>query len=277
MIRTSLREALARVADTPTLWITGLFLGSLFCLDILLQVGGNTLLGARIGFLGICALPFFLGGSYGAIRSDGKGIRVYLGGGARNYFRILLAGAVIVSAALFTAFLAMVPFTILGGSPPNTLSFIFLGVGIPFAFFTFFFDTAAALEDRKVLDSIRRSVEFVTGNLKAVVSFYLANLAIGLAILFGCVAVWSFVIADRLEPLALGNQTVFQNLTAGDLVNLIGIPSLGVGVIIGFLAVLAGGTFLVSFKACFFRRMASSSGPPVQQGEFDEKGRWYRY
>jgi hypothetical protein len=60
-------------------------------------------------------------------------------------------------------------------------------------------------------------------------------------------------------------------------VNLIGIPGLAAGVIIGFLAVLAGGTFLISFKACFFRRMAAPSAPPVPQGEFDEKGRWYRY
>jgi hypothetical protein len=48
-------------------------------------------------------------------------------------------------------------------------------------------------------------------------------------------------------------------------------------VIIGFLAVTIGGTLLVTFKACFFRRAAASSPPAVPMGEFDEKGRWYRY
>jgi hypothetical protein len=48
-------------------------------------------------------------------------------------------------------------------------------------------------------------------------------------------------------------------------------------VIIGFLAVAAGGALLIAFKASFFRRAAASSPSPVARGEFDEKGRWYRY
>lgn len=277
MILDSLREAFGRLVDTPVLWITGLSMGALFVIDILLQAGGNTVLGARIGFLGLCTLPFFLGGSYGAIRGEGTGIHGYLGAGARNYFRILLAGAVIVSAALLTAFLVMVPVTIIGGSLQATISLALLGVGIPFAFFTFFFDTAVAFEDRKVLDSLRRSVEFVMGNPGRAVVFHLVNLAIGMLILFVSVVIWSFTIADRLQPLVDANQTVFQNMTPAQMVNLVGVPGLWALVIIGFFAVMIGGTLLVSFKACFFRRMAPSSAAPVQQGEFDEKGRWYRY
>ena len=277
MIPGSLREAFARMEDTPALWITGLYLGALFAVEILLQALGNTVFGARIGFLGLCALPFFLGGAYGAIRGEGTGIHGYLGAGARYFFRILLAGAVIVSAALLTAFLVAVPVTFLGGSIQDTGTLALLGVGTPFAFFTFFSDTAVVFEDRKVLDSIRRSVAFVTGNPGGAVAFYLVNLAIGMLILFLSLVIWSFTVADRLQPLVDANQTLFQNLSAEQLVNLIGVPGLWAGVIIGFFAVLIGGTLLISFKACFFRRMAPASPCIPEAGEFDEKGRWYRY
>ncbi|MDD1664928.1 MAG: hypothetical protein LUQ32_06200 [Methanomicrobiales archaeon] len=280
MVLDSLREALARMVDTPVLWITGLFMGALLALDLSLQVGGNTILGSRIGFLGLCALPFFLGGSYGAIRGGDPGLRGYLRAGARYYFRILLSGAVIVAAAFLTVFLVMIPFTFLGGSLQATMTLSLLGVAIPFAFFTFFFDTAVVFEDRKVLDSIRRSVEFVLGNPGRVVAFYLVNLAIGMLIFLVSVVIWSFTIADRLQPFMEVNQTVFQNMnmTTEQVLNLIGVSGLWAGAIIGFFTVMIGGTFLLSFKACLFKghTSASASAAPVQ-GEFDEKGRWYRY
>jgi hypothetical protein len=279
MVLDSLREALARIADTPVLWITGLFMGALFAVDLLLQAGGYTTLGSRIGFLGLCALPFFLGGSSGAIRGDDPGLRGYLRAGARYYFRILLAGAVIVAVAFLTVFLVMIPFSLLGEPLEATMSLSLLGVIIPFAFFTYFFDTAVVFEDRKVLDSIRRSVEFTMGDPKRTVGFYLVNLAIGFLILLASSVIWSLAIADRLQPLVDSNQTVFQmNLTAEQMMNLIGVPGLRAGVVIGFFAVLIGGTLLLSFKACLFRRYALTPGAQApQQGEFDEKGRWYRY
>jgi hypothetical protein len=277
MVLDSLREAFARMVDTPVLWISGLFMGALLALDLFLQVGGNTVLGARIGFLGLCAIPFFLGGSYGAIRGEDRGIHGYVSAGVRYYFRILLAGAVILAAAFLTVFLVMIPFTILGGPLQASTALSFLGVGIPFAFFMFFFDTAVVFEDRKVLDSIRRSVEFVMGNPKRAVAFYLVNLAIAMLILFVSVVVWSFTIDNRLQPFMEVNQTVFQNMTAEQVMNLIGVSGLWAGAVIGFFAVMIGGTILLSFKACFFRRTAPSSAAQPQQGEFDEKGRWYRY
>ncbi|HVN66402.1 MAG TPA: hypothetical protein VMT31_07310 [Methanomicrobiales archaeon] len=278
MIRDSLREALARMADTPVLWITGLYLGALFALDLLIPAAGDTTLGARIGFLGLCALPFFLGGTYGVIRADGAGLRGYLESGARYYFTILLAAAVIVAAGFVTVLLLLVPFTLLGGTPLEFLPVAVLGVGIPFAFFTFFSDTAAVFEDRKVLDSIRRSVEFVLGRPGRALSFYLVNLAVGLLGLFFAVFLWSFIIADRIQPFMEANQTaLFHNMTAPDLVNLIGVPGLEAGAAIGFAAVALGATLLLTFKACYFRRAVSAAPSAPAAGEFDEKGRWYRY
>ncbi|MGA2935134.1 MAG: hypothetical protein ABSD81_08285 [Methanomicrobiales archaeon] len=279
MVLESLRESFSRMTDTPVLWITGLFMGALFALDLFLQVGGSTVLGSRVGFLGLCALPFFLGGSYGTIRGEEPGIRGYVSAGARYYFRILLAGAVMISAALLTAFLVMIPVTIAGGSLQATTALSFIGVGVPFAFFAFFFDTAIVFEDRKVLDSLRRSVEFVLGNPGRAVAFYLVNLAIGFLILFVSVVAWSFTIADRIQPFMDTNQTILQNMnmTAEQVMNLIGVSGLWAGAIIGFFSVMIGSTLILSFKACFFRRTAPAGAAPPEEGEFDEKGRWYRY
>jgi hypothetical protein len=278
MIRDSLREALRRMADTPAVWITGLYLGALFALDLTIPLGTNTVLAARIGFLGLCALPFFIGGTFGAIQAGaGTTVRGYLGAGARYYFRILIAGTIIVAAAVLTIILLMVPFALMGGDPMAYLPAAIIGVGVPFVFFTFFFDTAAVLEDRKVLDSIRRSVEFVTGSPGKALSFYFVNLAFGILALFFAVFLWSFIIADRIQPLVGTNQTVLQNITATQLVDLIGIPGLEAGAAIGFAAVTFGATLLLSFKACFFRRAAVPATAAPADGEFDEKGRWSRY
>ena len=115
------------------------------------------------------------------------------------------------------------------------------------------------------------------GNPRKAVVFYLVDLAIGTLILFASAVIWSFSIAERLQPLADANQTVFLNMTPAQMVNLIGVPGLWAGVTISFFAVMFGGTLLLTFKACFFRRVAPTSAAPVQEGEFDEKGRWYRY
>jgi hypothetical protein len=276
MIRDAFREALARMADTPAAWIAGLYLGALFAVDLLVPASGDTVVGARIGFLGLCALPFFLGATYGRIKGDAPGLRGCLEAGARYYFRILLSGAAIVAAALVTVLLLLVPFTLLGGSPQAFLPVALFGVAIPFAFFTFFFDTAAVFEDRKVLDSIRRSVEFVTGSPGKAAAFYLVNLAIGFLALLSAAFLWSFIIADRIQPLVGANQTVLQNMTPAQLVEIIGVPGLEAGAASGFFTVTLGATLLLCFKACFFRRAAAGAPAPAVQGEYDEKGRWYR-
>jgi hypothetical protein len=277
MIRESLGEALARMVDTPVLWITGLYPAALFALVVTLESRGYTVLGARAGFLGLCALPLFLGGAYGALRGEGKGIRDYFRSGAKYFTRILLAGAVIFCAALLTAFLVMVPVMIMGGDVMTIVPLTLLSVTISFAIFTFFSDTAVAFEDRKVLDSIRRSVEFVTGNTVRALLFYLVNLGIALVIFVLTVGLWSFTIADRLEPYVGANQTVFQNMTAPEFVAIVGVPGLQAGIILGFFGVLIGATLLVTLKACYFRRAAPPGPAAPVQGEFDEKGRWYRY
>jgi len=68
MVLASLREALARVSDTPVLWIPGFFTASVFALALILDAERVTFLGARAGFLGLVALPFFLGGAYAVTR-----------------------------------------------------------------------------------------------------------------------------------------------------------------------------------------------------------------
>jgi len=277
MVIESLREALGRLADTPALWITGLFMGCLFAIDLALQAGGSTVLGARVGFLGLCALPFFLGGSSGVIRGEEKGVHGFIAAGRHYYFRILLAGGVIVAAAFLTVLLVSLPVSILGVPFTEAMTLSIAGVTVPFTLFTFFFDTAVVFEDRKTLDSIRRSVEFVTRNPGKVIGFFLLCLAIGLALLFLSAMGWAFFVADRLEPLVGANQTILQNLTAGQLVDLVGVTGVWAGGIIGFFAVTVGGTLITAFKACFYRKAISLTAPAVSQGEFDEKGRWYRY
>jgi hypothetical protein len=170
----------------------------------------------------------------------------------------------------------MIPFALAGGAFQATGSFALLSLTASILFFTYFSDTAVVLEERKVLDSIRRSVEFILGQPKETLLFYLTNLAIGALIFFLSVVIWSFFIADRMELLLAMNQSALQTMTPDQFMAIIGPAGIWSGVAIGFFAILVGTTVLVPFKACFFRRSVKAPSAPLQ-GEFDEKGRWYRY
>ena len=119
---------------------------------------------------------------------------------------------------------------------------------------------------------------FVAGNPLRAVAFYLAGLAVGALVFFASVILWLSTSAGDLQPLLDANQTFLQNMTPTQLVNFVGPEGIAAAAGIGFVAFVVWTTFLLSFKACFFRRAAPSGlAPGPSQGEFDEKGRWYRY
>jgi hypothetical protein len=141
-------------------------------------------------------------------------------------------------------------------------------------YFTLFYDAAIVFEDRKVLDSIRRSVEFVLMQGFSVFLFIMVNIlvVIGIALVF--LVFWSLALAPQLEPLAT-SITLGQTITPETLVAVLGPHGILVTAVLYIIGVTISVTFFYAYKACFFRRYSSSAIPVV--GEFDEKGRWYKY
>ncbi|MCC7564872.1 MAG: hypothetical protein KO206_01150, partial [Methanomicrobiaceae archaeon] len=161
------------------------------------------------------------------------------------------------------------------------LGFMTLGVLVPFIFFTYFYDTAAVFEDRKVFDSIRRSVEFVLNNAGGVILFYIANILILLGVVFAGVIVWTLLLAEKLEPLIGMTTAEIQELMPQDILSLIGADGIVITAAIYALVALVSTTILYTYKACFYRRLSAGTAAlengGMIGGEYDEKGRWYKY
>jgi uncharacterized membrane protein len=151
-------------------------------------------------------------------------------------------------------------------------------IGIPVFVLTLFFDTAAVFEDRTVFESIRRSIEIVIARTGEVLLFLVVCAGLFFAIVFSLMIVWESLLYERLQPLTHYNETQIQSFTPEQLIAMVGPSGIWITAVIIFIGILLLVPLLYSFKACFFRKI-SGNAIPVQQvvGEFDNKGRWYKY
>ncbi len=277
MVLASLREALGLLRAMPVLWLTGLATGTIGVTEILLQYYGGGFFAGRVAILQLIILPFFLAGSLGAVKTGDGTLAAFLAAARHGYFRVLLPLAVVMAAAILTLFLAMVPASLLTGGAVAAASLVVPGVLVPFAFFTYFTDAAAVIEDRKVLDSIRRSIEFTLQHSLATLLFFLVNLAILVGALIMALLAWSILLEEQLTPMTRMNATDLAAITPADLAGIVGTGGIWITAALAFVLLICCGTLVVAYRACFFRRHATATAATSAEGEFDAKGRWYRY
>jgi hypothetical protein len=275
MIRESLARALVLLRECPLLWLPGLAAGALGALDLVLQFWLGTSTAMRLWFLELVILPFFTAASYASVHTGECGASSYLQGGARYYFRVMLPTLVIGFATVLTILLLTIPLTFMGIAA-TTLPLILAGTVVPIIFFTFFYDTAAVFEDAKVFESIRRSVEVVLRRAGQVILFYLACFVILAAIAIPLALAWTSILYDRILPLASLNTTDIQALSSVSISSMLGFDGLVFTAVMFVIAVTAAVSLLLAFKAAFYQQI-SGEAVPVLQGEYDEKGRWYKY
>jgi len=281
MVSSTLHEALGLMVRMPVLWIPGLYTGLLLATGILAEFYAGTFFAGRLWIIGLVLLPLFIGGMLSAIKEKTGDIHVFFRGGVRSYFRILLPGLVILFAGVLTFALLMIPLLILGlPSASGLLIGLVAGVAVPFVFVTYFFDVVAVFEESPVFETIRRSVEFVLTHFFRVFRFYIVNIIIAAAIVFAAAVVWTAFLYEQLQPLTTMDTTQIQALTTEQLTALVGISGIWVTAVIFLLGMTILFTVLWTYKACLYR------GTPItiqdiqvvpQQGEFDSKGRWYKY
>jgi hypothetical protein len=281
MVLASLQAA-ARLLRSPSSWLPGLMLGLFAGSSFALQSVAGLFIAERVFILELVIFPFFLAGLYFQVKTRERTFSSFAEGGVSGYFRVLLPSVVLVVGILVTILLLLIPLLIIGIGE-TVLPFLAVSVSITILFFASFYDTAAIIEERKVFDSIRRSVEFVVQHARDCVVFYLIVIIISAIIVFGLMILWTGALYDQILPLASYNVTQVQSFTIEQFNILLG-PG---GVFISSLFLFIGLTILVTiitcFKACFFRDRTAgprTTGPEevsIQQGEYDEKGRWYKY
>ena len=274
------KEAISLLGKLPVLWIPGVVAGVLAAaLWILLDISG-TFFTSRLLVVALLVVLLFIAGMLAIVRKGEGGARSLLVEGGRYYFRVLLPQLVIVCASMIAFVMLIVMVTLVIGSTPDIgiMSVIWFCIAIPVLFLTFFYDTAAVFEDLRVFDSIRRSITLAATHISKVISFFLVCAAFCFVVVFGLMVIWEAFLYDRLQPLTTYNETQIASFNPDQLVALIGPGGMWITAIVIFFGILVLLPVLMTYKACFFRKIAGRPSVIQQQpGEYDSKGRYYKY
>jgi len=275
----SLKDALRLLGRMPVLFVPGLIAGILAAgLWLLLNFTGAFFAGRLVIIAGLI-LFVFLVGSVVLIR-DGKGdLPAMVRGGLAYYFRVLLPLLVILFTLMVIFFLLVVTFGFTGSAPdPGTVGLLTFCVMIPTLMLGFFFDMTAVFEDKNVFESIQRSVLLVSNNMMETISFYLVYILTSFSIIFALIVFWEIALYDKLEPITTFNETQMQAITPEQLMGMVGPDGIWVTAVIIFIGCIILVPLLTTYKACFYKQLGGGTAS-IQQvtGEYDSKGRWYKY
>jgi hypothetical protein len=275
-----LKEALVLLRRLPWLWVPGIIGGFLTAsLWVIYNLGGM-FFSSRLLIIAWLVLLVFTTGMLVVIRNNGGGIRAMLEGGVRYYFKVLLPQLVIIFIGMVVVLLVMITFALLGDTSDTSLATaLTIGFMIPTIILTFFFDTAAVFEERRVFESLKRSIQLVFAHMNDVIAFLLIWAAIFFGISICLMVIWEAFLFDKLEPITRYNETQLLAFTPDQLLSMIGTE----GIWITALMLFVGGFLLIpifySYKSCFYKKIAQ--GVIITQepttGEYDSKGRYYKY
>jgi hypothetical protein len=285
MIGSAFGRAIRLLAANPLLWVPGLAAGLFVALDIILQFTMGLFTAQRLFILELVAMPFFMGGMLQIMAGEARDGNTFLKGMRTNYFRIILPAVIIVLAIVITAILLAIPVGLVSqGANVELLGVVFLGAAIPIGFFTMFYDNAAVFEGTKVFDSIRRSVEVVLRNPGASLGFLFVSLLVAAIIGFGLMVAWTGILYDQLLPLTLLTPEELPQITLDSINQLLGPEGILITAVLAFVGIMLVFSILYTFKAALFQAIAGSVAgtapetPNVpEQGEYDSKGRYYKY
>jgi hypothetical protein len=280
MAYAELKDAFILLKHLPLLWVPGIIGGFLAAsLWVIYNLGGM-FFSSRLLVIAWLVLLLFTTGMLVVIRNNGGDIRAMLEGGVRYYFKVLLPQLVIIFIGMVVVLLVMITFALLGATSDTSMATaLTIGFMIPTIILTFFFDTAAVFEERKVFESLKRSIQLVFAHMNDVVAFLLIWAAIFFGIIFCLMVVWEAFLFDKLEPITRYNETQLLAFTPDQLLTMIGTE----GMWITALMLFVGGFLLIpifySYKSCFYKKIAQ--GVVITQepttGEYDSKGRYYKY
>jgi len=276
----ALRDAIGLLARMPVLWLPGMIGGIGAAILWMTLFAAGSFFTSRLLVLFLLLFVLLTAGTLAVIRNNEGNPRTLLSGGIAYYFRVLLPQLVIGFFVLLVFLLCTITFALLGqASDIVLLVFLTVAIMIPTLVLTFFFDVAAVFEDRHVFASIQRSVLIVSDHLTEVLTYLIISALVFAGIVFTLMMVWEIILFDKLRPLMDFTDAQREAFTPDQLLAMIGPEGLWVTGLVIFLGVLILFPLLVSYKASFYRTLISGSARIEQltYGEYDSKGRWYKY
>lgn len=276
-----LKEAIMILIHRPLLWTPGIVGGSFAALIWLSLFIAGAFFTSRLVVIFVLVLLFFTTGMLSAIRQNEATVPALVAGGRDYYFRVLLPQIVIGSGLFLVFIVCTIVFALLGlASDIGLISALTFGIMIPPLMLTFFSDTAAVFEDRRVFESIRRSILLVSSHMGEVLSFFAISAFLCAGALFALMIIWEALLYEKLQPILDFTEAEIAAFTPGQLIAMIGPEGMWITAVMLFAGSLILLPLLFSYKACFFKKIASRSAVTIEQttyGEYDSKGRWYKY
>ena len=274
-----LKEALTLLVRMPVLWIPGV-VGGLLAVALWITLNlYDTFFAARLTIISGLVLFFFTTGMLTIMRKNEGDLKSFFTGGFRYYFRVLLPQIVIISIIVLIFILLTITFSLIGISDIGIVTAFTIGFMIPTFIATFFYDTAAVFEDMRVFDSLRRSVQLVFAHMNKVLVFLFIYLVVFCGIAMALMVIWEAFLFDKLEPIMQYNATQLQSFGPEQLIAMIGPEGMWITALFLFIGMFLLLPILYSYKACFFKKLAGTTIITQQptSGEYDSKGRWYKY
>jgi hypothetical protein len=279
MSTAALRDAIDLLTTRPLLWVPGLGCGLLATLIWVIMYQYGAFFAGRLIIIVMLAAVFFIAAAFAEIRADHVPAKEVFQGAATYYFRLLTPTLVIMFGIIVVFVLVILILALFGRQPDyGLMTFLTIGIVLPTVALLCFYDCAVVFEDKKTFESLNRSIGIVTANLFSVILFYITCFFIFCTISFTFFVAWTAALADKLEPITHYNDSQLANFAAEQIVPLIGKDGYLVTAVCIFAAVTLLVPILLTYKACFFRIVAGTT-VPIQQmvGEYDNKGRWYKY
>jgi hypothetical protein len=274
----------------PVLWIVGVFAGLFLSTGVYLIFSGmqGIFFAERLFVFSLIILPFFIAATYGTVRTDDFSVKNYIKEGFGGYFRILLPTFLIMAGAIFLLFLITMPTAIAGIADPVLFGGAFFLIFLPFLLLVFFYDTAAVFEEKKVFECIRRSFEVSFARPVQILGFFIVLLLFFFVIFTGFSIIWSGMLTEQFEPLIAMSEEELNSFAQNPeaVIAMLGEYGAFITAVMTFFGTMLFSVVLLLYKAIFYRDylmgaviepVASEPVFTEPEGEYDEKGRWYKY
>ncbi|HNX18614.1 MAG TPA: hypothetical protein PKM50_09860 [Methanoregula sp.] len=281
MVFKELQEAVRVTGRTPVLFIPGIVAGLLGALVWVLYNLYGSFFTTRLVIIFALVMVLFIAGTFCIIKKNDGGAGTLVTDGARYYFRVLLPWLVIFFILMLVFFVVMTLMMIFSGGVVDyaTAGVCALFFMIPTVVMVFFCDTAAVFSDLRVFASLRQSILVVSRNTWKVMGFFVTCCLLAFVNFFVFAVIWEALLFNKLEPLTRFNETQLATFTPDQLVSMIGPDGMWVTAVMIFFGFVFLVPLLITYKATFYQSLTGSGAAPIQQmtGEYDSKGRWYKY
>lgn len=283
MVFTSLAQAVKAYGKMPHVWISGIFAALAILLTYYLAFTVSEVAGLAVMVIFFFAFPYILAGTYGVLIDNNKkkgAFKIYARYGFR---RCLFPNILLVLLTWFLMNLATSLLLIFGVSPEMAL-YVSLFVVIPLVFFCYFADITAIRHNLTMGQAVKDSAKRVSAGSFSITAFYLMNIALLFFASFFMSFVMSFVGFEALMPLTELTEEAVASMPLEELTALVLTPEVIFATVISLaVTALVFVPFFVSFKTYFFKRMLTVYNGSAyhraqeEDGEYDEKGRWFKY